>query len=416
MAGRPQGLVLAALMLVGICTPAPAAAPADAVAAPQSENARFRAFLLDFKAEALGAGVRPDTYDRAVAGIGLNARVEELNERQPEFTRPVWDYIAGALPEARIARGRAQLAANRELFAGLRERYGVPPEVLTAIWGLETGFGQNTGTYNLFEALGTLSFDGPRVSYGRRQFIAALKIADMEGRDPTTMTGSWAGAFGHTQFIPTTYLEHAVDGDGDGKRDVWNSPADALASAAHYLSRSGWRAKEVWGEEVKLPADFAYETAEIDLKRPVADWAMRGVRKISGAPLTEDGTEAAIFLPAGHRGPAFLVRSNFGAILRYNAATAYALAIGLFSERLEGGGVVQAAWPLDETPLDRTSRIALQNALTALGYATGSNDGVMGRRTRQSIREYQKARGLPADGFASGALLARIRNERPQQP
>jgi membrane-bound lytic murein transglycosylase B len=390
--------------------PAPKRAPVP-IALPE-EEARFHAFLRDFRDEALKVGIMPATYDRAVSTIALNPKVEELNEKQPEFVRPIWEYLAGAITETRVSRGRDLMAANAQLFARLRDSYGVPQEVLTAIWGLETGYGQNEGSFNLFEALATLAYDGPRMEYGRRQFIAALKIADIEGRDPATMTGSWAGAFGHTQFVPTTFLEYAVDGDGDGKRDLWNSPADALASAANYLKQSGWRAGESWGEEVQLPQGFAYEQAETGLRKPIAEWAQLGVRNAAGQPLQDSAEDAAILLPAGYRGPAFLVRNNFNVILRYNAASAYALAIGLLSDRLKGAGIIEAKWPVDEAPLDEASRTALQDGLTALGFSTGGADGVLGRRTQQAIRDYQKSHGLPADGFATPGLLTRILNER----
>ena len=397
--------------------PAPRNVPVP-VAAPEQEL-RFYAFLREFRGDALKAGIASATYDRAVSDIHVNPRVEELNEKQPEFVRPIWEYLAGTISETRVTRGREQMAAHAELFARLKDVYGVPPEILTAIWGLETGYGQNEGTFNLFEALATLAYDGPRVEYGRRQFIAALKIADIEGRDPRTMTGSWAGAFGHTQFIPTTFLEHAVDGDGDGKRDVWNSPADALASAANYLKQSGWHSGESWGEEVRLPDGFAYELADADTRMPIAEWSRLGLRKMSGEALEDGGEQtAAVFLPAGYRGPAFLVRNDFNVILRYNAATSYALAIGLLSDRLSGAGggpgaaLVQASWPLEEAPLAEAGRTALQEGLTALGFSTGGADGVLGRQSRAAIRAYQKARGIPADGFATAGLLTRILNER----
>ena len=393
-----------------------AAAPKDVPVATSEEEARFRAFLRDFRAEALKAGIMGTTYDRAVSTISLNPKVEELNEKQPEFVRPIWEYLAGAVSPARVSRGRDQMAANAQLFARLQDAYGVPPEVLTAIWGLETNYGQNEGSFNLFEALATLAYEGPRMEYGRRQFLAALKIADIEVRDPATMTGSWAGAFGHTQFVPTTFLEHAIDGDGDGKRDMWNSPADALASAANYLKQSGWRPGQSWGEEVQLPPGFAYDQAETNLRKPIAEWAKLGVRNAAGQPLPDSAEDAAIILPAGYRGPAFLVRNNFSVILRYNAATSYALAIGLLSDRFKGAGIVQASWPVDESPLDDRSRTALQDGLTALGFPTGGTDGVLGRLTQQAIRDYQKSRGLPADGFPTPGLLTRILNERAAKP
>ena len=414
-----RGWVVALLASVGgsfaaNAAPAPENVPTP-VAMPQPES-RFNAFLRDFKTDALNAGIMETTYDRAVLGIKLNPRIEELNDKQPEFVRPIWEYLAGIVSEARIAKGKSLIAANAAMFARLQDVYGVPQEVLTAIWGIETAYGQNEGTYNLFEALATLAYDGPRMEYGRRQFIAALRIAETEGRDPITMKASWAGAFGHTQFIPTTFLESAVDGDGDGKRDVWDSPADALASAANYLRKSGWVPGQSWGEEVRLPDGFAFEYAETGMRKPISEWAALGVRRMSGEPVEASADQAAIFLPAGYRGPAFLIRNNFDVILKYNAATSYALAIGLLSDRMKGLPGVQASWPLDELPLDHASSTALQDGLTALGFDTGGSDGVLGRQSRAAIRAYQKARGLPADGFATPELLTRILNERSASP
>ncbi len=410
---RHKDLVAAFLFSVAalpaLAAPAPRNIPMP-VPMPEQEG-RFYAFLRDFKDNAVKAGIRETTYDRAVEGIALNRRIEELNEKQPEFVRPIWEYLGGLISDTRVNRGRELIAENAELFTRLQETYGVPPEVLAAIWAVETGFGQNVGPYNIFEALATLAYDGPRMEYGRRQFVAALKIAEVEDRDPVTMKSSWAGAFGHTQFVPTTFLESAVDGDGDGKRDVWDSPADALASAANYLKRSGWRVGEPWGEEVQLPESFAYETADPDIRKSLADWVSMGVRKMSGEPLESSTDQGAIFLPAGYRGPAFLVRSNFNAILKYNAATSYALAIGLLSDRFKDAPGVQASWPVDEAPLDQSSRVALQKGLMTLGFSTGGADGQIGRMSRAAIRAYQSSRGLPADGFATASLLTRILNE-----
>ncbi len=391
------------------------AAAQDTVAetvAPPDPATRFRAFLQDFRAEAVEAGIPSDLYDRATSGIALNTRVEQLNLSQPEFVRPVWDYLEGAVTETRVNRGRDLIGVNADLFARLQQNYGVPTEVLTAIWGMETNYGSNLGNFNLFEALATLAYDGPRAAYGRRQLIAALKIALTEGRDPATMTGSWAGAFGFTQFVPTTFLEQAVDGDGDGKRDLWGSQPDALASTANYLSRSGWKSGEPWGEEVQLPQDFPYETADPDIRMAVSEWSAKGVRKLSGEPLTDTGAQSAIFLPAGARGPAFLLNENFYAILKYNFATSYALAISVLSDRLGGRAGISGSWPRGETMLNANQRRTLQEGLTTLGYDTGAPDGVLGRRTRQAIREYQKSRGIPADGYATAGLLTRILNER----
>ena len=380
-------------------------------AATQEQETRFRAFLSAFRDDALRAGINAQTYDSAIANIDVNTRVQELNERQPEFVRPVWDYLAGAVSNTRIVKGREMIAANEALFSRLQNSYGVKREVLTAIWGLESNYGQNTGTFNIFEALATLAYDGGRTTFGRRQLIAALKIAQEQGRNPATMTSSWAGAMGHTQFIPTTYLEHAVDGDGDGKRDVWDSPADALASAANYLKESGWRGERFWGEEAKLPASFPFEQAESNTRKTLDAWGAMGVTKPSGEAFS--GSEPAfIFLPAGHRGPAFLATGNFNAILRYNNATSYALAVGMLSDQLGGGMALVAEWPRDEFPLDARQNTALQEGLTALGFDTGGSDGVFGQRSRTALREYQRSRGLAPDGFPTPELLTRILNER----
>ncbi len=385
--------------------------PSESIAQPDPAT-RFRVFLQEFRSEAIEAGIPAELYDRATSGIALNTRVEQLNLSQPEFVRPVWDYLESAVSETRVSRGRDLIGVNAEMFARLQQTYGVPTEVVTAIWGMETNYGGNLGGFNLFEALATLAYEGPRAAYGRRQLIAALKIALAEGRDPASMTGSWAGAFGFTQFVPTTFLEQAVDGDGDGKRDLWGSQADALASTASYLSRSGWRSDLPWGEEVQLPPDFPYETADPDIRMAVSEWSAKGVRRLNGEPLSETGAMSAIFLPAGARGPAFLLNENFYAILKYNFATSYALAVSVLSDRLGGRTGISGSWPRGETMLSVRQRKTLQEGLTTLGYDTGGADGVLGRRTRQAIREFQKARGLPADGYATASLLTRILNER----
>jgi len=405
-------LALGAL-LAWSATAATAAPAAPPVPRPMPEDdARFYDFLRHFRVEAIGKGIKAKTYDRAIAGIALNARVKELNETQPEFVKPVWEYLEGAVSPWRIDTGREALAANAALFARIEKTYGVPKEIVAAIWGLESAYGRNTGSFKLFEALATLGYAGPRTSYGREQIPAALKLAERENIDPAEMTGSWAGAFGHTQFVATTFLSHAVDGDGDGKSDVWRSVPDALSSTAGYLKDMGWRTGESWGEEVRLPDDFPYGDADPDAKKPVREWTALGVRTATGAKLERRDDEAAIFLPAGHRGPAFLLRPNFYVILKYNFASSYALAIGHLSDRLRGGAEILGAWPKDERPLVIDERKALQDALTALGYDTGGVDGILGRKTRAALRDWQRARGLPPDGFATTGGLQRIAAER----
>jgi membrane-bound lytic murein transglycosylase B len=380
--------------------PIPVEAPA--------EDQKFYAFLDDFRDDALNAGIKTKTYDRAVDGIALNARVQELNQQQPEFVRPIWDYLAGAVSDTRVSRGQDMLAANAGMFARLEKTYGVQREILAAIWGIETGYGESEGGFNLFEALATLAYDGPRTDYGRTQFIAALKVAQAEHLNPQDMSGSWAGAIGHTQFVPTTFLDYAVDGDGDGKRDLWNSPTDALASTANYLKNLGWHEGEPWGEEVQLPTAFAYEEADPDIRKARDDWAKEGVLNALGQPLKGGEEKGSIFLPAGYRGPAFLTFGNFEVLQQYNASATYALAIGILSDRLRGGGSVMGAWPTGEQAMARDQMTDLQSELTALGYDAGPSDGLLGKRTRSALRAYQKAKKLPADGFPTMDLFYKI--------
>jgi membrane-bound lytic murein transglycosylase B len=391
-----------ALILVSVAVPAPAVA----------QDARFQAFIENFRVEAMAEGVSAETYDRAMSGLSPNTRVVELNNSQPEFTRPMWEYIEGAVSQARLDNGREQIAANAALFDRLESDYGVPREVLTAIWAMESNFGAIKGNYNLFQALATLAYEGRRQTFGRQQLIAALKISQQEGIDPSEMTGSWAGAFGHTQFIPTTFLAYAVDGDGDGVRNLWESHADALASAANYLSRSGWRAGRDWGTEVKLPPGFNYALANADVKRSMTSWADQGVTRITGEPLDGGDTQAEIILPVGAAGPAFVTTANFDAIMRYNNATSYALAVSYLSDGFRGRPGIMGAWPFGEEQLSLRQRITLQEGLEQLGFQTGGADGIIGPNTRAAIRAYQEAHGMTADGFPSPSLLTRILNER----
>jgi len=386
-------------------------APASAqITAEQSAN--FQAFIETFRSQALAEGISADVYDRAMAGLTPNERVVRALNTQPEFVRPIWEYIEGAVSQRRLDGGREQIAANVQLFDRLESDYGVPREVLTALWALESNFGQAKGNYNLFQALATLAYEGRRQDFGRTQLIAALKISQQEGIDPSDMTSSWAGAFGHTQFIPTTFLAYAVDGDGDGVRDLWNSHADALASSASYLNRSGWRSGRDWGTEVNLPEGFNYALANADVKRSIDAWSAAGVRKATNEALQSSDEQAEIILPAGAAGPAFLITGNFDAIMRYNSATSYALAISYLSDGLRGRPGILGAWPYGEEQLSLQQRITIQEGLEELGFPTGGADGIIGPNTREAIRNFQTSRGLTADGFPSAGLLTRILNER----
>ncbi len=412
-------VALAALLTAaGAASPVLAQVPMPEVPAanPAVEQQNFADFLQTFRTTALSAGITAETWDRATSGISFNPRVEALNDKQPEFVRPIWDYLAGVITPERVGRGRELMAENAPLFRRLHEQYGVPPAILTAIWAIETGYGRIQGNFNLVEALANLSFEGPRAAYGQRELIAALQIAQQQHIDPRQMMGSWAGAFGQTQFIPSTFLKYAVDGNGDGRIDLWNSPADALASTANYLQQSGWEADQPWGEEVQLPDGFSYAEADPSIGKSVAEWEQMGVRPVPGEQLPAPDVMASINLPAGYRGPAFLVLNNFNVLLKYNSAIPYALAVGLLADRLRGFPGVRASWPAAEAALDQPAAMALQQGLTDLGFPAGGADGVLGRRSAQAIRSYQQSRGLPADGFPTVELLERIRREHGPMP
>ncbi len=409
-----QAAGAATLVLVAACATGrhgPAAPPPPTppvttgpIVTPQLESA-FEGFVRDFRAQALAQGIDGALYDQALGHVTLDPRIEQLNAAQPEFTKPIWQYLDGAVSPTRIADGKAALASNAEMFARLEAQYGVPKEIIAAIWANESDYGRALGNFNIFQALATLAFEGPRVSYARPQLLAALKVAQAGPFAPGTMFSSWAGAFGQTQFVPTSWLAHAVDFDGDGKKDLWNSSADALASAAQLLVDYGWQRGQGWGYEVKLPAGFAYEQADLDIVKPLSDWRAAGVTPVSGGELPADQQSGAIILPAGARGPAFLVFGNFNAVLKYNAAVSYGLAVCLLGDRLAGGNGVIASWPRNEQPLSRTQRFQLQQDLKTLGYDPGTIDGVIGRNVRAALRQFQKARNLAADGFATKSLL-----------
>ncbi len=411
--GAARAALLAPVLLTACAGAGPSAAHAPAVRprpVPDAD-AKFYAFVKDFRSVAIEHGISPAIYDRAMAGISRNARVEELNLSQPEFVKPVWDYLDIAVSPKRVSDGQQKMIDYDKMLAGLQARYGVPREILVAIWGIESNYGQIMGSFDMFEALATLAYDGPRQDYARRELLAALKMAQDEHLDPKKMTSSWAGAFGNTQFVPTSFFDHAIDGDGDGKRDLWNSPADALASTAALLSKAQWHEGEPCEYEVKLPAGFRYENADSAAFRPMADWREAGVKTALGKDLPQGPDEGAIYLPAGARGPAFMVLHNFNVVLKYNNAATYALAVCQLAGRITGEANIIASWPRYEQPLTRDERIAFQTDLKTLGYDPGPIDGILGHQVRAALRDYQSARGLAADGFPTQDLLKRMERE-----
>jgi membrane-bound lytic murein transglycosylase B len=379
------------------------------VATPSPQPASFTAWRDGFRGRALRQGIRPEVFDAAFRGVGVNADVVRLDSRQAEFTKPIWEYLDSAASPTRIETGRAKRAQLDPTLAAIEGRYGVDRQAVLAIWGMESNYGGNRGSIPVVESLATLAYDGRRRSFAEEQLVAALRIIQAGDVAPEAMRGSWAGAMGHTQFIPTSYLSMAVDFTGDGRRDVWSDdPTDALASAANYLARNGWQRGRPWGVEVRLPAGFNYGSADQSNRRPVADWRARGVTRIDGSPLPDHGT-AAIVAPAGARGPAFAVYQNFYVIKRYNNATSYAIGVGHLGDRIMGEGGFAASWPRGERELSRTEKIELQKRLIAQGHDTGATDGVIGPNTVAAIRTFQVSQGLVPDGFATTALLARLR-------
>ena len=394
--------------------PAPAARPAAGAqsvpqpARPAENPAAFAAWRDGFRTRARAAGIDAATFDSAFAGVAVNPIVLERDRFQPEFVRPIWEYLDNAISDTRVANARRLRNEKAEALARIEAQFGVEREVVLAIWGLESNFGGNYGSIPVIESLATLAYEGRRQAFAEEQLIAALRILQAGDITPARMVGSWAGAMGHTQFIPTSFLTYAVDFTGDGHRDLWAPDAlDALASTANYLARNGWQQGQPWGVEVRLPAGFDYGLAD-ERPRTAAVWNGLGVRRMDGQPVEDHGA-AALIIPAGARGPAFVVYPNFRAIKRYNNATSYALAVGHLADRIDGGGPFVADWPRGERPLSRMEKEEMQRMLTALGFDTQGTDGIIGPNTRSAIRAFQSSQGLPADGNDNAALLDALR-------
>jgi membrane-bound lytic murein transglycosylase B len=364
-----------------------------------------------FRVDAIKAGIRPDVFDQAFAGVLPDMSVVKADRSQPEFTRPVWEYLDGALSAVRVRKGQALLAQYADVLQTIEQRYGVDRQSLVAIWGMESNFGQFQGSQYVIRSLATLAYEGRRRAFAQEQLLAALQILQHGDIQPAEMLGSWGGAMGQTQFIPTTYNTYAVDFDGNGRRDIWNNPSDALASAAHYLQSAGWQPGQPWGFEVQLAEGFNYALADASTRKTVAEWQQMGLKLPNGSALPANVAQlqAALLLPAGYKGPAFLVLDNFRATLKYNNSSSYALAVGLLSQRFNGGGYVLGNWPRDDLPLSRSERIELQTLLSSRQYDVGAPDGIIGANTRKAIRNAQQSYGWPADGYPTHELLNNLR-------
>jgi membrane-bound lytic murein transglycosylase B len=389
-------------------TAPPMARPAGDLSAPPRAMS-FADWREDFRGRALAQGVAPATFEAAFRGVSPNPEVVRLDGRQAEFVRPIWEYLDSAVSADRIATGRREAANRAATLRAIESRYGVDAAAVLAIWGMETNYGSFRGTMPVIQSLATLAHNGRRRAWAEGELIAAMRILQAGDASPAEMRGSWAGAMGHTQFMPSSFLQHAVDFTGDGRRDVWgNDPTDALASAANYLRNHGWRRGAPWGVEVRLPQGFDFSQADQGNRRPVSHWRGRGIVTAGGQPLPDHG-EAAIIAPAGARGPAFAVFENFYVIRRYNNATSYAIGVGHLADRIAGAGAFQSSWPRHERALSRAESIELQERLTARGFDTGGADGVIGANTIAAIRAFQQASGMTPDGFATASLLQRLR-------
>ena len=362
---------------------------------------------------AKSAGVTRATFDRAFQGFAVDPEIIELATYQPEYVKPIGEYIDRAVSEKRITIGKEKLVEHQALLGALENRYGVDRHVIVAIWGVESNYGVQPGEKNVIHSLGSLICSNTKAKFARSQINSALKILQRGDISFEAMNGSWAGAMGHTQFIPTTYSAYAVDYDGDGKRDIWGNVPDALASTASYLKVSKWRPGETWGYEVRLPKGFNPKKVSDKTLKPLGEWQRLGIVRVNGEPFPRSSDRASLFAPEGTRGPAFLLLNNFRSLLRYNVAPAYALAVGHLSDRLRGSGPFVQPWPTDENRLSLEQRMELQQHLIARGILEGEPDGIVGRGTLEAVKTYQRSKGLQVDGFPTLTLLKRLRSEAP---
>lgn len=383
--------------------------PASALAA----DAAFDRCLTTLRGSAAKHDITTATWDRYTAGLAPDPSVLEALDAQPEFVTPIWDYLAALVDEERVAEGQRRLRAHATTLGKVAAQYGVDVETVVAVWGVESDYGRVFGKRPLLTSLATLSCAGRRQDYFRTEFFATLKILQSGDVNVEALRGSWAGAFGHTQFMPSTFLRIAVDFDGDGRRDLIGNADDALASTANYLAKAGWRRGERWGFEVRLPARFDAKRAGRRSKQPLAHWAALGLRRIDGSALVGADAPAqraaAVIVPSGPQGPAFVVFRNYDAIFAYNAAESYSLAIALLSNRLRGDKGLIARWPTDDPGLSRIERRELQTLLSALGHPIGEIDGLIGKASREAIQREQRRLGHAVDGRAGRRLLEALR-------
>ena len=384
----------------------------------QPQN-HFQSCLANLRSQAIAKGVSGSSYDRYTQNLSPDYSVIERLNYQPEFSTPIWDYLSGLVDDERVQAGQQKLAQHRDVLNRVAAAYGVPAETVVAVWGVESNFGAISGSYPLLQALGTLSCEGRRQSYFRGEFFTTMRLLQRGDVTESQLKGSWAGAFGHTQFMPSTYDELAVDFDGDGRRDLVSSIPDALASTANFLKRRGWKTGMPWGFEVKVPTGMSFSGEGRRNKKSLSSWVNRGLTRADGSALIQGNlsgsSQAGLMAPAGANGPVFLVFRNFDAIYSYNAAESYALAIAHLSDRLMGQSAFHTAWPTDDAGTSRAERREIQRFLLSRGYDIGEVDGLIGDKTRQAIRQEQIRLGLAATGRAGQQILRAFRNEAAKQ-
>jgi lytic murein transglycosylase len=406
----------AELIINGATVSATTTAPSNSAYSP---NTNFQSCIANLRSQAIASGVSGATYDRYTQNLTPDYSVIDKLNYQPEFSTPIWDYLSGLVDDERVQVGKQKLAQHRAVLNRVEQAYGVPAETVVAVWGVESNYGDISGKYPLLQALGTLSCEGRRQSYFRSEFFATMRVLQRGDLTQDQLYGSWAGAFGHTQFMPSTYERLAVDFDGDGRRDLVSSTTDALASTANFLKQAGWQTGMPWGFEVKIPQGVSIAGESRRNKKSLNSWIEQGVIRADGTALIQGNlsgsTPAGLISPAGANGPIFLVFKNFDAIYSYNAAESYGLAIAHLSDRLRGGTAFLTSWPTDDAGTSRAERREIQQFLVKRGYDIGVVDGLIGDKSRQAIRQEQTRLGLNPTGRAGQQILRAFRQEQAKQ-
>ena len=372
---------------------------------PESQS--FEDFLLDVRQKATSRGVSTKTLDQVFLGLTPNPKVIKFDQTQAEFNQNFWRYLGSRVSEYRLNKGDQKLKLHQQILQENYQKYGVPPHIIVAFWGLETNYGSNTGNLNLVRSLATLSYDKRRRDFFTEQLLTLLTLID-ERKIPPNAKGSWAGAMGNVQFMPTNVAAYGVDADQDGKIGLWDNTQDIFSSAANFLQKIGWKRGQRWGREVSIPATFDYQLATLSVKKTVNEWRVLGIKTADGKSLPNSTMKASLLLPMGYKGPGFLVYPNFRAILRWNHSILYALSVGHLSDRLAGADKLYAA-AITEPSLSRENIMQIQAQLNQFGFDTGEPDGISGPKTRNATREYQRANQLPIDGYVGYQLFQQLK-------